>query len=148
MRSPSSIIWRTVVWSGAMLALPGCPGPGRPVCTQVQPMNMADPRPVEPAAGDPDDQLTTVLVDSNPSGAQIYVGDEGQVRGVTPMVLELERNLGEVKVRLVADGYQPAEVTVPLDTDQTVAVGMKETEETARARCESAGHHGRGFVLS
>jgi hypothetical protein len=123
MRSPAMMVRRAVVCGGVILMMPGCPRSGRPACDAVWPDQRADPAP-RPPRGDPDDQLTSVKVRSNPSGAEIYLGEDGGIRGVTPMRVEVPTDLGEVKLRLTLAGYEEEVVQVPLDQDQDVRVGM------------------------
>lgn len=52
-------------------------------------------------AGGPD----TVMVQSNPPGARVFVDD--QLVGQTPMAVTLDRGVSRGLIRVEADGYQP-----------------------------------------
>jgi hypothetical protein len=62
---------------------------------------------VEPIA-----DKVSVVVDSTPAGAQVFVGGEKQPRGATPLTVELDRGDAPVELVLRADGHADKTATV------------------------------------
>lgn len=86
---------------------------------QPKPIKTIEQPPVVPSVVQPAAPAhAKITVETNPAGAEIYVGDEDKARGKTPFTLELPRGSDPVKVRLHLDGYRDemAEVVPNLDT--------------------------------
>lgn len=149
-RTPTSIIWNTVVYAGAMLAVPGCFGGGgsRVVCrpATAEEMPRSPSWEVMPASAPPTgevDTVFTVTIVSEPPGANVYIDQE--LVGQTPM--QLEREEGPVNLRLELEGYASAPHTQQVDQFLDAKVTMV-TEEEANRPTEVCNHVGRGFVLA
>lgn len=52
----------------------------------------------------------SISIDSEPNGAKVYV--DGQMRGVTPLSVMMDKSLSSHEIRVVKDGY--ADVNVPM----------------------------------
>ena len=160
-RSATSVIWKSVVAAGAMLAIPACgksstgsttgpvtSQPAEPVTaepTEPEPVTAeaAPVTPVAPAAP----MMITITVQSTPPGAKVYVDDEEQPRGVTPLALELEQTDVDMQIRVMHDGYQERVETVTPSDSRVVEVALDKIQP--RPRPPRGGKSlGRGFVLS
>jgi hypothetical protein len=149
MTRATSVIWRTVVYAGAMLATnPGCPSGGtRTVCHPASAEEMPrspqwDLRPAE-TPSESSAEGFTVMVESEPPGAQIFVGDE--LVGVAPVQFQVA--IDTVNVRAELEGYASAPTRITPTQDLDARVTMV-TEEEANRPAEVCEHVGRGFVLS
>lgn len=63
-----------------------------------------------------------VEVDTQPSGADVFVDDEKQPRGVTDIELEVEP--GKHELLVLKDGFAPFEQTVTIERGQTVTIDV------------------------
>lgn len=52
----------------------------------------------------------SIAIDSEPSGAKVYV--DGQLRGVTPLSVMMDKSLSSHEIRVQKDGY--ADINVPM----------------------------------
>jgi hypothetical protein len=169
-RTATAIIWSTVVSAGAMLGSAGCGGggatrtgpvtpvgqgtvekapPAELIATQVSPgepiETLDDPAFVEPA---PPAEVARVKVTitSNPAGADVYASDDGQLRGRTPLQLELEMSDQPMTLRITRDGYDEQELVVQRSADTNHEVALVKAK---RIRGGGKGKGtGRGFILS
>jgi serine/threonine protein kinase len=86
------------------------------------PQVIATPPPAKPSAP----ARVEVLIDSRPSGARVFVDDEHDPRGVTPMDLTLQRSELTRTVRLALDGYQEQSAPVRADRDGQLLLTLVE----------------------
>lgn len=66
-----------------------------------------------------------IEVDTHPSGADVFVGDEEEPRGVTD--LELDVDPGRHDLLILKDGFVPMERTVSVERGQTVTLDVELT---------------------
>lgn len=157
--------------AGAMLGAPACGGTAAPATTPEAALGA--PTPVEPpavteAAPEPEPEPepiavppvaepapepapVAVAITSTPPGAAVYVGDEPEPRGTTPLALAFEPGQGEVTIRLEHAGFAPVVKTVSLAESVELDVALPATakpRKPRRPRGGGEGGAGRGFVLS
>jgi hypothetical protein len=149
----SSIIWKTVVSAGAMLAgacaakatttttpvaaetpapepapaptpAPAPPPPPVVAVAEVQPAPPPAPEPPPPPA------TVTVRVTSKPAGAEVLI--DGEVRGKTPLEVTLPMAEGEVKLEVRRAGYATKEVVFKPAADQALEVVLVKNKKRAR----------------
>ncbi|WP_168210314.1 tetratricopeptide repeat protein [Persicimonas caeni] len=65
-------------------------------------------------------KLAVLIVDSNPAGARVRIGDEAEPRGVTPVRLRIEP--GDVQIRLEADHHRPIERVLRVEAGETLSM--------------------------
>ena len=68
------------------------------------------------------DEVATVRFSTIPPGAQVIV--EGNVRGTTPITIELERRAAALPVELVLSGHLPRKLVFTPDSDKEVLVTL------------------------
>ncbi len=62
---------------------------------------------------------------SSPSGARLLREDTGELVGVTPLSMELERAEGSTPMRLELSGHKPRAIEVPRDRDARLEVSLE-----------------------
>lgn len=167
-RSATAIIWSTVVSAGAMLGTPACGGGNSAKPVKPTPVTHSDPTPTPPAepiyvgAPDPIETLDPPVVEapqpvpvvamvkltitSTPVGATVYGGD-GEVRGTTPLILEMPSSAEPLTLRVTHDGYGDKEMVVKPQSDATFDFTL--VKKRVRGSGGGGGKGtGRGFVLS
>jgi len=102
------------------------------VSTETPTPAPAAPRPAEPVAPavpDPVFELT-----SEPSGAEVWTGDESAPRGVTPLKLALPEGEKSKTVTLKAAGYENKDVTLEAGHEGAISVTLAaaKTSETTK----------------
>ncbi len=105
----------------------------------VPPPVVVAPPPVETPKPPPKDDLITVKVTSDPSGAKVYRAGQEQPEGVTPLVMKLTKGGESFDIQIKAEGYKPGtkaitpdmykEVMVPLVKDVVVATVQPKTDK-------------------
>jgi len=123
------------------------PADKRPASVDGQKVMVARPHPavdVPTTPAPPEPARVTVQVDSQPPGAAVWIGDEAQPRGRTPLRLSIPRDPGPVQATLKADGYADRTVAFAADRDQTLEVALLpvETPPASPPRPAHASHHG------
>jgi hypothetical protein len=147
-RSATSIIWRTVVYAGAMLAAPGCPHSSSTCVEEPVAQTAVDTSEPEPLPAEYEPALegrVTLTVVSTPGGGDVYLN--GDAAGKTPFRTTVPIG-AEVAIQVIRDGYATGEQTVTADADQTASIELQPLPVAARSRCTNEGRRGRGFVLS
>jgi eukaryotic-like serine/threonine-protein kinase len=76
-------------------------------------------------------EMVTVVVDSQPSDAIVRV--EGELRGRTPLSLELERRADALSIAVERDGYEPVERSLEPSSNQTIHVSLVARQPPAEA---------------
>jgi hypothetical protein len=90
--------------------------------------------------------MITITVTSTPAGADVYI--DGELRGRTPMRLELAQGSADVNVKVMRDGYLEQERTVTPEADAELAVALEKVQPRPRPPRGGGKGVGRGFVLS
>jgi serine/threonine-protein kinase len=98
---------------------PPPPAPPR----EPPPLEVAAPPAPDPVPAPP--SRVSITIESSPRGAQVFVGKEKKPRGVTPLVLDLERGSAAFDVRLVQNGYAPQLLRVDTAEDRQLSVVLK-----------------------
>ena len=133
-----------VVATGAAIALaivpgksPAPPPPPRPVVAIVAPDAALPPDAAPDARVTP--QRVAITIDSVPPGAQVYVGAEKKPRGVTPLVLDVERGRPALEARVMQAGFLPQAVTIETDADKKLSVVLRRIVKAREERDDSDG---------
>jgi tetratricopeptide (TPR) repeat protein len=81
-------------------------------------------------------KLAVLIVDSNPAGARVHIGDEAEPRGVTPARFRVEP--GDVHIQIDADGHRPLERVLRVEAGETLSM-VYPLQEVAPADGSGAG---------
>ncbi|HEX5058635.1 MAG TPA: serine/threonine-protein kinase [Kofleriaceae bacterium] len=82
----------------------------------------APPEPSPPAEAKP--ETVDIRIESNPSGAAVFVAEEKVPRGKTPYTLSIKKSDPAIEIKLVATGYAPKKAKVSPATDTSIAVPL------------------------
>ncbi len=90
----------------------------------------------------PEPATVTIDVQSQPSGASVWLGDAAEPRGRTPLRLALPRSPTPVHATLKADGYADGTITFGVDRDQTIELALQPVEARHHPARPTASTHG------
>ncbi len=121
---------RRAAWAGGTLAVLGVAWlvAGRalhrdqPVIVVAPPPAVATPPPV--AAPPPLPTTVLVRVVTTPAGADVYVGDELEPRGQTPLAMKLPRSSQNLRLGVKLPGYEPQTSDLVPDSDSRVQMTL------------------------
>jgi hypothetical protein len=85
----------------------------------------AAPAPPPAIAREQTGERINVRVDSRPAGARVVDAATGRLLGVTPFSARRDRASGALKVNLELQGYETAEVELPLDFSSVRSVELR-----------------------
>jgi hypothetical protein len=97
---------------------PASPSEPAPTADAGTPKAMVQAKPEPP----PRQGIVKIAVESNPSGAKVYIGDK--VVGRTPVLLEREPGSDEISLRLELDGYRARLLSVRPEEDTKLSVQL------------------------
>jgi len=108
--------------------------------------NAAAAAPLPPAAGPPPPgrpplmapAAVSIVIESTPPGAQVFVSSEKTARGTTPYVLELAPTSAPVEIRLARAGYKPMKKTIGPDSDPRLAFALEKATSSSPATVKPA----------
>jgi hypothetical protein len=85
----------------------------------------------------------SVIVETTPKGAKVFVGTEKKPRGTTPYTLELDRSDAEVQIRLERSGYEDEQRTVSLAGDTTLGIELEKKGRKVSGGGKAGGDGGK-----
>ncbi len=172
-----------MVAAGAMLGASACAGsapaptppiaaaPATPVAAPVTPVAATTPpepvaappaaEPAPPPAPEPPPPpaMITLTITSKPAGASVFVG--GELRGKTPLRLEVPGDGAALDLKVTRKGYVDEERTIEAEADAVVAFDLAKPSKRPRGvggfgtiggsgtgTVGSGKRVGRGFILS
>jgi hypothetical protein len=72
-----------------------------------------------------------ITIDSSPSGAMVFVGNEKEPRGKTPYTFEVDEKSGILEVKLFQKKYKWEKLKVPTDAgDQSLDVRLEKEKKS------------------
>lgn len=121
------------------------PPPAEPTATPTPPQGTTQPqRPSTPAVQGQNDQhrpsdqgLVQIQITSEPANAQLWLADEPQPRGLTPLTLSLSKSREPVALTLRLSGYQPETRRIWPTADQQLTLELVARPATASTTAPS-----------
>jgi hypothetical protein len=84
-------------------------------------------------------EQVTITIDSSPSGAMVFVGNEKEPRGKTPYTFKADKGSGDLDVKLYAKRYKWEKRKVPTTSNQTLDIPLEKEKKSG-----GGGSHGSG----
>jgi serine/threonine-protein kinase len=134
-----------IVGGGLAFMLSGGDKGGAAVAEQKTPTPAAAPAPVTPPVAAPaQPEMATVSVNSQPSGAQVWVAGESTPRGATPLAFQHKRGSERIEFTLKLEGYQDYRDSFVPDADQKLHLTLAKLEATRPSRGGRTAERGGG----
>jgi serine/threonine-protein kinase len=87
------------------------------------------------AANEP--EMVTVMVATDPKGAEVYLDDEAQPRGTTPLRFEVEKGAKEMKLTIKRDRYKTETRTFTADKNADFELNLSRTKRVTSKNTRS-----------